>query len=272
MANLSVIVPTHDDQATIRSSLRSIEEAIAHLRGRPGHERDEAEIIVVDDGSRDGTLAAVLDMARGKDIYRIFHRAASSSPGVARNCGAAMATGDLLLFLDADDLFLEDHLAECCSAFEDPAIDWVKTGVAVSDAVHPDWRWRIANSLVINLAVRRRCHEFVGGFPDVHLFRRSGDAFEPWLDIFRLIEDVHYNNILGRVCRKAEVARETVQYVRRPGNSFDRQYEKFRLPPGEYREASDPEFDFRVRLSKVIAEYLTSDLERRRSECGSDGR
>jgi len=151
-------------------------------------------------------------------------------------------------------------------------VEWVKTGVAVSDPVHPDWQWRIGNSLVINLAVRRRCHEFIGGFPDVHLFRRSGDAFEPWLDLFRLIEDVHYNKLLGCFFRKAEIARQTVRYIRRPENSFDCQYEKFQLPAGAFHETVDAEFDLRVRLSKVIVDYLIQMLERKRSEGGPPDR
>ncbi len=270
MASLSVIVPAHNDQATIRPALRSVERAVAYLRGRSGHEDVAAEVVVVDDGSRDGTLAAALDAARGNPLFRVYHRPAGSSPGSARNCGAALASGELLFFLDADDEFMDDHLYECCRAFEDPAVEWVKTGVALAEPIHPDWKWRLGNSLVINLAVRRRCHDFIGGFPDVHLFRRRGDAFEPWLDIFRLIEDVHYNSLLARLFRKAEVARETVRYVRRPGNSLDRQHEKFRKPPGEVRDPADPEFDLRVRLSKAIVEYLAHDLGRRKAEAAAD--
>lgn len=271
MASLSVIVPAHNDEATIASALGSIEGAVACLRGQPGHADDRAEVVVVDDGSTDGTLGVILDVARGKDLFRVFHRRTATSPGSARNCGVSFATGDLLFFLDADDLYLDRHLFECCRTFEDPAVNLVKTRVALADAVHADWRARIGNSLVINLAVRRHCHEFIGGFLDVHLFRRMGDTFEPWIDIFRLIEDVHYNDLLGRFFNRVEVATETVQYMRRPGNSFDRQYAKFQLPPGAVKDVTDPEFDFRVRLSRVIVEYQSKCLERKRSESGAHG-
>ena len=140
MPGLSVIIPAKDDEATICSAMQSAEQAIAYHRGRPGRAGDHAEVIVIDDGSRDGTLAAMLDAARGKDVFRIFHRGASSSPGTARNSGASLASGELLFFLDADDIYLEHHLAECSRIFEDPMIGWVKTGVSLSHAVHPDWR------------------------------------------------------------------------------------------------------------------------------------
>lgn len=265
MPSLSVIVPAHDDEATIASSLQSIENAVSYLRRRAGYQECSAEVIVVDDGSRDATLGVILDVARGKDLYRIFHRHASSSPSAARNTGVSLSTGDILFFLDADDLFLETHLYECCHALEDQVLDWVKTRIALSDPVHADWQGRIGNSLVINVALRRSCHQFIEGFPDIHLFRRFGDSFEPYVDVFRLIEDVYYNNLLTRFFRGAELSTETVRYMRRPGNSFDRQYAKFQHPAGVVRDQPDPDFDFRVRLSKLIAEQEMVRLERKRA-------
>ncbi len=93
-------------------------------------------MIVVDDGSRDGTLSAALDL-RGKNLFRVFHRRNASSPATARNFGATQATGELLFFLDADDVDLRKPSLRVLSAFEDPAVDWVKTGVALS---HPSRR------------------------------------------------------------------------------------------------------------------------------------
>jgi glycosyltransferase involved in cell wall biosynthesis len=263
MPSLSVIVPAHNDEATIASALLSIENAVAYLRRQPGRQQYAAEVIVVDDGSRDATLGVVLDVARGKNLYRIFHRHASSSPSAARNTGVSLSTGDILFFLDADDLFLETHLHECCRVLENTTLDWVKTRITLSDPVHPEWRDRIGNSLVINLAVRRQCHQFIEGFPDIHLFRRIGDIFEPSLDVFRLIEDVYYNNLLGQFFRGAEASAETVRYMRRPGNSFDRQYAKFQHPAGVVRDPPDPDFDYRVRLSKLI---MATHVE---SRCGA---
>jgi glycosyltransferase involved in cell wall biosynthesis len=271
VASLSVIVPAHNDEATIASALESIEQSVVCLKGQPGHEQDLAEVIVVDDGSTDGTLGVVLDVARGKSLFRVLHRRTATSPGSARNCGVSFAKGELLFFLDADDLYLEPHLVECCRRFEDPAVNLVKTRVVLEGSVHPDWRKRIGNSLVINLAVRRHCHELIGGFLDVHLFRRIGDTFEPWIDIFRLIEDVHYNDLLGRFFGCADVGLETVRYMRRPGNSFDRQYAKFQQAPGVVKDPNEPEFDFRVRLSRVIVEYQSKCLERKRSELNAQG-
>jgi len=56
-----------------------------------------------------------------------------------------------------------------------------------------------------------------------------------------------------------------VRYQRRPGNSFDRQYERFQVPFGAFRGAVDREFDFRVRLSRLIVDYQIALLENQRT-------
>ena len=66
------------------------------------------EIIVVDDGSTDGTEAAVAGFG---DAVR-YRRIENSGAPVARNVGAAMATGDWLWFCDSDDLWRPEYLAQ----------------------------------------------------------------------------------------------------------------------------------------------------------------
>jgi len=66
------------------------------------------EIIVVDDGSTDATLAEVNTLF--PDI--ITMRLHGVGPGRARNAGVAAATGDILMFLDSDDLWLGNHVQQ----------------------------------------------------------------------------------------------------------------------------------------------------------------
>jgi glycosyltransferase involved in cell wall biosynthesis len=261
MNGISIIVPVHNNAGVIIETLASIERAIAYLRDRsPAHRQLPCDVVVVDDGSQDRTYSLVSEFARAKPHYMVIRRDTSSSAGCVRNTGVSSACGDVLFFLDGDDQFLEPHLHGCCEVLADPSVDFVKTAVLLDDPVHPDWEGRIANSLVINLAIRRRCHEFVGGFLDFHLCRRSGGSLVPELDIFRSIEDVYYNRAISKFFKGGRSPRKTVRYARYPGNSFDRQYEKFRAKPGDFRERLSEERKMQIALADLISQHHFAKL------------
>ncbi len=93
---VSVIIPTHDRLPMLR-------EAIASVQAQTLRER---ELIVVDDGSRDGTWEW-LQTAAGLRALRLPER---RGPAAARNAGAREARGRYLALLDSDDLFRPDKL------------------------------------------------------------------------------------------------------------------------------------------------------------------
>lgn len=90
MTTLSVIIPTYNRRDYLIECLASV----AAQRHRPH------EVIVVDDGSTDGTAEAVMGLEGVKLI-----RQSNAGPGAARNRGAAAAKGRYLAFLDSDDLW-----------------------------------------------------------------------------------------------------------------------------------------------------------------------
>jgi lipopolysaccharide/colanic/teichoic acid biosynthesis glycosyltransferase/glycosyltransferase involved in cell wall biosynthesis len=108
----SVIVPSFNSRETIASCL----EALLHQSVPPG----EYEIIVVDDGSTDGTE----EIVRGYDVTYLPqpHR----GPAAARNLGVAQAGGDIVLLTDADCVPAADWIEKMSLPFEDDEIVGVK--------------------------------------------------------------------------------------------------------------------------------------------------
>ena len=95
---VSVVIPLYNKARFIRATL---ETALAQ-----SHRADE--IIVVDDNSTDGSVAAIEDLLG--DRVRLA-RQANAGPGPARNRGVAEASREWIALLDADDLWQPNHLA-----------------------------------------------------------------------------------------------------------------------------------------------------------------
>jgi len=95
--NVSVIVPT-------RNYGRFLAEAVKSILGQS---RPAMEVIVVDDASDDNTV----EVARGfGDQIRYVRREVRGGAAAARNTGLKLALGDLVCFLDSDDIWLPGAL------------------------------------------------------------------------------------------------------------------------------------------------------------------
>src|SRR5262245_57453894 len=116
MHRFSIIVTTLDMANFVRRTLDSAWEATLALKRHNG--APEVELLVVDDGSQDKTPTIAEEVCHGRPGWRLLRRPAPSSPSAARNFGVAHTKGDVLLFLDGDDLFLPSHLEVCWRALE----------------------------------------------------------------------------------------------------------------------------------------------------------
>ncbi len=86
---LSVVVPVYNEEQTIAELIRRVQAAPV-----------QREIIVVDDCSTDGSRA-ILDRLAGEDL-RVIHHARNMGKGAAIRTGLRHATGDCVIFQDAD--------------------------------------------------------------------------------------------------------------------------------------------------------------------------
>lgn len=100
---VSVIIPAFNAEFCIAAAIRSVLEQRFNL---------EIEIIVVDDGSSDGTAKVVSELSSEHHQIRLYKNIRSKGPSGARNTGLIHSTGEYVAFLDADDLWLNNHLIE----------------------------------------------------------------------------------------------------------------------------------------------------------------
>ena len=94
-AELSIVVPAYNEEARLEPTLRDM---VSYLR-KTGR---RAEILVVDDGSRDGTSALVTRLGVEMSEIRLIRLPANRGKGYAVRTGVVNAAGRLVLFADAD--------------------------------------------------------------------------------------------------------------------------------------------------------------------------
>lgn len=113
LGRVSVVVPAYNEARTIRVAVETLLES-----SWPG-----LEVIVVDDGSSDGTADQVQALADEGRIRLL--RQANGGKARALNAGIAAATGEVVIYTDADSLFLRDTVALLVRWFSEPSIDAV---------------------------------------------------------------------------------------------------------------------------------------------------
>ncbi|CAK7051973.1 MAG: Undecaprenyl-phosphate 4-deoxy-4-formamido-L-arabinose transferase [Desulfovibrio sp.] len=111
---LSIIIPAYNAERTLAATCASV----AH------QEFADWECIIVDDGSTDETRAIARALAKNDSRFRYIYQE-NKGVSVARNCGIENSRGELLAFLDADDLWLPHALATLIAPFRDkPDLDF----------------------------------------------------------------------------------------------------------------------------------------------------
>jgi hypothetical protein len=104
----SIIITSYNYARYLRET---IESALAQTHS-------DTEVIVVDDGSTDESPAVIAEY--GDRVRPILKD--NGGQGSAFNAGVAVSTGEIVLFLDSDDLVLPDALARAADEFADPAV------------------------------------------------------------------------------------------------------------------------------------------------------
>jgi len=91
----SFVIPAYNESSRITSGL---DQVLAYIAAH----RLQAEVVVVNDGSRDNTAAIVREYAQRNPIVRLIENPGNRGKGYSVRNGVLHATGDIILFTDAD--------------------------------------------------------------------------------------------------------------------------------------------------------------------------
>ena len=110
---ISVVIPLYNKEASIKQSLMSV----------LSQSYQDFEVVIVDDGSTDGSVAKVEEI---QDSRIRLIRQENGGPSKARNTGVKNAKGEWVLFIDADDELLPEALRNFERAIKDnPSIGFI---------------------------------------------------------------------------------------------------------------------------------------------------
>ncbi len=183
---VSVILPTHNRLVFLREAIASVlQQDYANL-----------ELIIIDDGSTDGTQTAMFSFHHPRVHY---HALRNRGPAGARNAGLRLARGSLVAFLDSDDLWEEHKISLQVRQFQQqPQLGMLATNFkyvdsgkhAVSDPAKPygyqikdfigdilDIEFPMATSTMM---VRRAVFDKVGMFDET---LRISEDLDLWIRI-----------------------------------------------------------------------------------------
>lgn len=180
---VSVIIPAYNVQPYIA-------EAVDSALGQSYHDVD---VVVVDDGSTDGTVRVLAQYGDGITLVTQPNRGLPA----ARNAGIRASTGDVVALLDGDDTWLPERVERCVEVLlERPDVGFVTTDASLIDARGADLgetycdqvpfpRVRFAEAMVRqNMVygsplVRRSVFDAAGPFDET--LTSGGEDYDMWL-------------------------------------------------------------------------------------------
>lgn len=120
---VSIIVPVYNLE-------NYIENTVASLLAQT---YQNIEIILIDDGSTDTSLAVIKELAITDDRI-VYTTQPNGGAAKARNTGLTLATGEFITFVDGDDMLSPNAIADNIDFFSEDKVDWVAFSIRRVDA------------------------------------------------------------------------------------------------------------------------------------------
>jgi glycosyltransferase involved in cell wall biosynthesis len=247
---VTVVIPTWNRAALVETAVRSV---LAQTCPR-------LEVVVVDDGSTDGTAARL--RAIGDARVTVLECGRLAHVGRLRNLGARAGSGALVAFLDSDDVWLPGKLAAQVDALRRSGAAWCYTDyhlmdpaggfvprragkfVALDGRIARDVVEIRADLSISSLVVRRAAFEAVGGFSEDPALTARGD-WELYLRLATHADAVAVPQVLTRM----------LEHDGRTTHALAHPYERTALAYGAYLRTRPPR-DLRRAAHRVLGGLL----------------
>ena len=209
LPDVSVVIPAYNEAAGIAATIRSM--VISRYRGR-------IEVIVVDDGSSDGTAA----IARSLRIpyVRVISQPNSGKPG-ALNRGIAEARSDILILVDGDTIFQADTIGRLIAPLAAADVGAVSGNTKVGNRRGLLGGWQHLE-YVMGFNLDRRLFDLLGTIPTVPgaigAFRRTALAAVGGVSTDTLAEDTDLTMALCRSPWRVVYAPDAIAWTEAPSS------------------------------------------------------
>lgn len=201
---ISVIIPVYNSERFLRECIDSV----------LGQSFVDWELIIVDDGSTDGSARIADEYGRSSDKIRVFHNE-NRGPGLARNFAIDLAQGEYITFVDADDCLMPDSLKILHDAM-------VATEADVAIGNHTSGK---SFKMPKRYSSRMEIHTNIEALQT--LLYQTGFSSAPWGKLYRrdsfdkvrfshyhCYEDLHFLALLFLECRTVVYVDATVYFYR----------------------------------------------------------
>jgi len=203
---VSVVIPAFNESKTIGPAVRSLAQSAHH----------EVEVVVVDDASTDGTADVVA--ALGLSNVRVV-RVPPGGKATALNTGAALASHDLLVMVDADTVVDSESIHRLVRPFADPTVGAVAGNVKVGNRRGILGRWQHIE-YVIGFNLDRRLYDTFGCISTIPgalgAFRRQALVDAGGLSLDTIAEDTDLTIAIQRAGWQVVYEESALAYTEAP--------------------------------------------------------
>jgi teichuronic acid biosynthesis glycosyltransferase TuaG len=208
---ISICIPAYNAAGLIGETLESIKKQTY----------SNWELIVIEDGSDDGTREIVDSLREGVQQKVIYHKnVVNKGLPATRNVAVSKAKGYWLAFVDSDDVWHPDHLQSLIeTAQENPDYDFIHSGYNyfMKDINQPTFQQNISTAILNNFPISFYNQDFKVQPSSIMLSQKLFAAVNGFDESYRYVEDL---NFYFRICelgyKFAYSRKNTLNYRRNP--------------------------------------------------------